>query len=171
MVIILQNISEDMMFYLQDRIFQTKGVHEILPSPKVRDLGRYSVLVDKSLFKAVRQTLSSSLETLVRNEIPSDAQPTEDQFVGQARVKPLYDDGLSSGENSWMTQRNASFMSMELPTGPDDDYFANSTLANKIFSYAEVVIPNDPSSLPAPDIDTHTKASISEISETKTYAD
>jgi hypothetical protein len=170
MVVILQNISEDMMFYLQDRILQTKGVYEILPSPKVRDRGRYSILVDKSLFKAVRNKISTSLETWVKNEIPSDAQPSEDRFAGPARVKPLYDDGLSSGENSWMTQSNASFMSMEIPTGLDDDYFASSSNANKVFSYADVAIPNT-SSPPAPDIDMHTKASISEISETKTYAD
>ena len=59
MVIILQNISEDMMFYLHDRIIKIAGVHEIQPSPKPRDLGRYSVLVDKDLFKVVRNTLSS----------------------------------------------------------------------------------------------------------------
>ena len=158
------------MFYLQDRITQINGVYEILPSPKSRDLGRYSVLVDKSLFKTVRHTLSTSLDAWVR-KIPSDAQPVHDQFAGPARVKPLYDDGLSSGENSWMTQSNASFMSMELPTGPDDDYFASVTNANKVFTYANVVIPNKPQPPPAPDIDLNTKASISEISETKTYAD
>ena len=171
MVVILQNISEDMMFYLQDRIMKIKGVYEILPSPKASDRGRYSLLVDKGSFKAVRHQLSSSLESWVTNEIPSDAQPLEDQFVGPARVKPLYDDGLSSGENSWMTQSNASFMSMELPTGLTDDYFSSSTNANKVFSYAEVAIPNTSSFPPAPDIDMHTKASISEISDTKTYAD
>jgi hypothetical protein len=169
MVIILQNISEDMMFYLHDRIIKIAGVHEIQPSPKPRDLGRYSVLVDKDLFKVVRNTLSSSLETWVKN-VPSDAQPSEDQFMGPARVKPLYDDGLSSGENSWMTQSNASFMSMELPVGQDDDYFANSTNANKVFTYADIAIPH----APLPNMlssDTQTKASISEISDSKTYAD
>jgi hypothetical protein len=59
---ILQNISGDMMFYLQDRISQINGLHEILSSPKARELGRYSVLVDKSLFKTVRHTLSTSLD-------------------------------------------------------------------------------------------------------------
>ena len=88
-----------------------------------------------------------------------------------AELLPLYDDGLSSGDNSWVTQSNASFMSMELPTGPDDDYFANSTNASKVFTYAHVVIPHKPPPPPAPDIDLNTKASISEISETKTYAD
>jgi hypothetical protein len=165
MVIILQNITGDMMFYLQDRITQLNGVHEILSSPKAHDL------VDKSLFKTVRHTLLTSLDSWVRNEIPSDAQPADDQFAGPARVKPLYDDGLSSGDSSWVTQSNASFMSMELPTGPDDDYFASSTNANKVFTYVHVVFPHKPSPPPAPDIDLNTKASISEISDTKTYAD
>ncbi|KAI2512753.1 hypothetical protein MHU86_1541 [Fragilaria crotonensis] len=171
MVIILQNITDDMMFYLQDRILQTAGVKEILPSPKVHDLGRYSVLVDKELFKAARQTLSSSLGNWVKNEIPSDAQPWDDQFAGPARVKPLYDDGLSSGENSWMTQSNASFMSMDLPTGQDDDYFANSINATKVFTYADIDIPRTQSPQTGAPSDSQTKASISEISDTKTYAD
>jgi hypothetical protein len=171
MVIILQNITDDMMFYLQDRILQIAGVREILPSPKARDMGRFSVLVDKELFKTVRNTLSSSLETWVKHEIPSDAQPPKDHFMGPARVKPLYDDGLSSGGNSWMTQSNASFMSMDLPTGQDDDYFASSTNANKVFSYADVVFPKVSPRHTAPDVDLQTKASISEISDTKTYAD
>ena len=170
MVIILQNISEDMMFYLQDRILKISGVHEILPSPKARDMGRYSILVDKDSFKTARHTLSSSLEKWVKNEIPSDAQPSDDQFLGPARVKPLYDEGLSSGENSWMTQSNASFMSMDLPVGQDDDYFANSIKANKVFTYADIAIPTyDP--LNTSPFDMQTKASISEISDTKTYAD
>ncbi len=70
-----------------------------------------------------------------------------------------------------MTQSNVSFVSMELPNGPDDDYFTSSTNANKVFTYANVVIPHKPPPPPAQDIDLNTKASISEISETKTYAD
>jgi hypothetical protein len=102
-----------MMFYLQDRIIQIAGVHEMLASPKAREPGRYSVLVDKDSFKSVRHTLMSLLPVWVKNDIPSDALPHADQFMGPARVKPLFDDGLSSGKNSWMTQSNASFMSME----------------------------------------------------------
>jgi hypothetical protein len=176
MVVVLQNISVDMMFYLQDRIIQIAGVHELLASPKPREPGRYSVLVDKESFKSVRHTLMSLLPVWVKNDIPSDALPHADQFMGPARVKPLFDDGLSSGENSWMTQSNASFMSMELPSGPDDDYFASSAKANRIFSYADVVIPTPPPPtaavrLVSPESDTLTKASMSEISDTKTYAD
>lgn len=171
MVIILQNISEDMMFYLHDRIIQIAGVHEILPSPKFSDLGRYSVLVDKdSSFKVERQILSLSVEMRVQNDIPSDAQPFEDQFMGPARVKPLFNDGLSSGENSWMTQSNASFMSIDLLTGQDNDYFAHSINANKVFTYADIAIPIAQSPHTSPS-DTQTKALISAISDTKTYAD
>ena len=61
-------------------------------------------------------------------------------------------------------------MSMELPAGQDDNYFANSTNANKVFTYADIAIPH----APLPNMlssDTQTKASISEISDSKTYAD
>jgi len=66
-----------------------------------------------------------------------------------------------------MTQSNASFMSMELPAGQDDNYFANSTNANKVFTHADIAIPH----APLPNMlssDTQTKASISEISDSKT---
>jgi hypothetical protein len=112
-----------------------------------------------------------SLNTWVKHDIPIDAQPLDDQFAGPARVKPLYDDGLSSGGNSWMTQSNASFMSMDLPTDQDDDYFASSTNANKVFSYADIAFSKPPPRHTVPDIDLHTKASMSEISDAKTYAD
>ncbi len=102
--------------------------------------------------------------------IPNDAQPSVNQFLGPARVKPLYDNGLSSGKNSWMTQSNARLMSMELPAGQDDNYFANSTNASIVFTYADIGIPHAPRPNTSSS-DTQTKASILEISDSKTYAD
>ena len=167
MVIILQNLTTDMMFYLQPRILKTHGVRDIIPSPKGRDTGRYSVLVEKTEFAKIRSTLNKAIPEWVL-DIPSDAMPPTDQFPGPARVKPLYEDGISSGENSWMTQSNASFMSMELPPDTGTDYFRTSMNANKIFSYADVVI--TPSFF-VPDQDQATQASISAVTGTNTEAD
>jgi hypothetical protein len=123
MVVILQNISSDMMFYLHDHISQILGVLEILlASPKVIDTGRYSILVQKSLFTHVWNILNKSLATLISADLPQDAQPMEFQFPGPARVKPLYTNGNSSGENTWMTASYASFMFMDLPKGHMDDF-------------------------------------------------
>ena len=101
MVVILQNINSDMMFYLhQAHIMAVQGVREILASPKGSDTGRYSLLVDKDQFEQVRSIIKNSIAEWITQYVESDALPTEHQFPGPARVKPLYDDGLSSGENS-----------------------------------------------------------------------
>jgi hypothetical protein len=170
MVVILQNISTDMMFYIQPRIGQVNGVRDMLPSPKGNDTGRYSVLVDKTEFSQVRSTIMKELPKWIKTDVPSDAMPNQDYFQGPARVKPLYDDGLSSGENSWMTQSNASFMSMNLPSEQNDDYFRASMNANRIFSYADAAA--QPARTTLYDIDdTTTKASISEITGMRTEAE
>jgi hypothetical protein len=141
MVVVLQNISSDMMFYLQAHIMAVQGVREILASPKGSDIGRYSLLVDKDQFEPIRSKIKNSLTEWINQYVESDALPTEYQFPGPARVKPLYDDGLSSGENSWMTQSNASFMSIELPPTQDEDFFRASMNANRIFTFDEFTVP------------------------------
>jgi hypothetical protein len=165
MVVILQNISSDMMFYLQPHIMQIPGVRDMVESPKGRDVGRYSLLVDKDSFKQIRTTIATSLDGWISSDVPPDAEPHEGQFPGPARVKPLYDDDNSSGANTWMTQSSASFMSVDNPSGPDDDYFTNSMNANRIFSYAEVVLPSmlPPESCIPVNPDSFSKAPVSEI--------
>jgi hypothetical protein len=79
------------------------------------------------------------------NTISEDAQPTPGQFPGPARVRPIFNDGMSSGENSWMSASNASFMSMDFSIGQDDDYFTNTSKVNRTFSYAEILLPTSPS--------------------------
>jgi hypothetical protein len=133
MVVILQHISSDMMFYLQEHIMMVPGVRTLLESPKGSEKGRYSVLVDKEQFTPIRATLKNALPNWVHDFVEIDAQPKENQFPGPAGVKPLFDDGLSSGANSWMTTSNASFMSIELPTSQDDDFFKTSMNPKKIF--------------------------------------
>ena len=94
----------------------------VIQSPEgLLDLGRYSVLIEKPECDKIRAILIKATTEWVLDIPPSDAMLPMDQFLGPARVKPLCEDGMSSGENSWMTQSNASFMSMELSpkTGAD----------------------------------------------------
>ena len=149
MVIILQNISSDMMFYLQEHIMMVKGVRELLASPKPSDPGRYSLLVEKNQFEPIRTTLKQNLSHWITTFVESDAQPTEYQFSGPARVKPLYDDE-SLGDNSWMTTSNVSFMSIEFPPTSDDqhDFFKESMEVNRIFSFED--FPTPPSLMSPP---------------------
>lgn len=99
-------------------------------------------LVKKDSFKRIRATISQSLAFWIKTYVSSDAQPAEEQFSGVARVKPIYDDGMSSGENSWMSSSNASFLSMDIQTVRDDDYFAASTNVDRVFTYADITMPN-----------------------------
>lgn len=141
-VIVLQNISEGMMFYLQPHITAIDGTRDLLASPRVDENGRYTLLVKKDSFKRIRATISQSLAFWIKTYVSSDAQPAEEQFSGVARVKPIYDDGMSSGENSWMSSSNASFLSMDIQTVRDDDYFAASTNVDRVFTYADITMPN-----------------------------
>jgi hypothetical protein len=75
MVVILQNKTPDIMFYLQPRIGEVAGVREMIPLPKGVDTGRYSVLVDKSDFHQVRATLIKALPQWIRTDVPSNAMP------------------------------------------------------------------------------------------------
>ena len=133
-VVVLQNISEAMMFYLQPHISAIPGVLDLLASPHVDETGRHTILVPKDSFKSVRTILTQNLSNWIATHVSSDAQPLEEQFAGVARVKPIYDDGMSSGENSWMSSSNASFLSMDLTNVRDDDFFTGTTNMDKVFT-------------------------------------
>ncbi len=51
-VVVLQNISEAMMFYLRPYLNAIPGVCNLLASPKVDDNGQHTVLVDQAAFKS-----------------------------------------------------------------------------------------------------------------------
>jgi hypothetical protein len=131
-----------MMFYLGPHIFAIPGTLDLLASPQVDENGRHNVLVEKATFKSVRTTITNNLESWIDIHVSSDARPLDEQFAGSARVKPIYDDGQLSGENSWMSASNVSFMSMDLSTVRDQVYFDDSTNIEKVFTYADITMPN-----------------------------
>lgn len=119
MFIILHNILDNMMFQLQDCILQIAGVWEIRASPRNHDLDWCSILVDKTYsnrFFAMHHWWRSWKNGLLRNDIPSDVQSQQDHFLlgTETSVKPPFDYGFSSGENSCLIQNHASFISMNL---------------------------------------------------------
>ena len=101
----------------------------------------YSILVTKASSKNVRTIITQNLANWIVTHVWSDAQPSQEQFSGVARVKPIYDDVMSSGENSWMSSSNASFLSMDLTNVKDDDYFTSTTNMDTVFTYANVTMP------------------------------
>ena len=139
-VIVLQNISVDVMFYITNHFTTMTGVLDILPATNVEKTGRHTLLVDTKLFKAIRNAISQNLEQWIIAIVPSDAMPKEDQFYGSPRVKPIYDDGQSSGENSWMSASNASFLSMDLTVVLEHQYYDENVNIAEVFTYASIAI-------------------------------
>jgi hypothetical protein len=140
-VVILQNISEAMMFYLGPHICALAGTIDLLASPQVDENGRHTLLVEKEAFKSVRNLITQNLANWIIKHVSIDAQPKEEQFAGIARVKPIHDDGMSSGENSWMSASNASFMSMDLSAVRDSNYFNETINIERVFTYADITMP------------------------------
>ena len=140
--IVLQHISESAMYYLEDRIKSIEGVKDILPAKDVSLTGRHNILVDKNDFQTVRTLLMIAIAKWHNDFVEVDALPPEGYFPGPPRVKPITDDGISSGENSWMSMSNVSFLSMDLSMVENDDYFVNNQSATKTFTYAEILLPN-----------------------------
>ena len=141
MVIVLQYIHPDMMFHIDEFIKAIDGVLDIMPDRNAVTNGKYRVQVVQEKFKTARAALINYLPGWSREYIPEDAYPKPNPFPEPPKVKSIQNDGFSSGENSWMSTSNASFLSMDLSNVADDDYFTNNTSATKAFSYAEIVLP------------------------------
>ena len=137
--IVLQNISESAMYYMETHIKAIKGVKDLLPANNVEYTGRHNLLADKNEFNQIRNQLFKSLVEWYDNHVPSDALPKEGKFTGPPRVKPIMRDSESSGENSWASRSSASFMSMDLSMVQNDDYFSTKQSATTAFTYAAAV--------------------------------
>ena len=172
MVIVLQYIHPDMMFHIDEFIKSIDGVIEIMPDKNVINSGKYRVQVSQDKFKTARESLINYLPKWCEEYIPIDAYPNPNPYPDSPKVQPIHNDGFSSGENSWMSMSNTSFLSMDLSNVADDDYFSNTTVATKAFTYAEIVLPtnlNTQASTKKDSIspsDDNTKAAISEITTT-----
>jgi len=142
--IILQNINESSMYYMEEHIRAIAGIKDLIPAKDVAISGRFNLLVTKQAFAKARATLQASLLNWYDTLVPSDALPTAVEFIGPPQVKPIPNDGHSSGENSWMSKSNASFLSMDLSSVQQDDYFSSSQTAHRTFSYANALTSNLP---------------------------
>jgi hypothetical protein len=141
-VVVLENISTDTMFYIGPHICALPGVIDLIADSRVDENGRHTVLVEATAFKKIRNDITQKLEGWIATHVSSDALPKAEQFAGSARVKPIYDDGMSSGANSWMSTSNASFLSMDLTAVQDHQFFNESTNIAQVFTYANITVPN-----------------------------
>jgi hypothetical protein len=103
-LIILNNVSTDAMYYLSDRITSVdEGVQDVIAAPNTEYLGKYKVLVNKAKFHQVRKTLLASLNTWYNMHVPEDAKQSSEMYSGKPEVAPLHTDGLSSGDGTYMS--------------------------------------------------------------------
>jgi hypothetical protein len=137
--IVLQNISESAMYYMEAHIKAIKGVKDVLPANDVKHSGRHNILTEKNEFDQVRNQLMKSLPNWYNKQVPTDALPNEGTFPGSPCVRPIHRDCESSGENSWVSRSSASFMSMDLSMVQNDEYFVTGQEASNAFTYAAVV--------------------------------
>jgi hypothetical protein len=110
-VVMINNLGTEAMYYLSDRIKVIQGVHDVVPTKKVSENGKFYVLVDKSSDKKVRESLMKRFDAWYREIVPDDAKPKDGQFAGPPGVGNSRNDGYSSGENSCMTTSTKSFLS------------------------------------------------------------
>ena len=167
MVIVLQYIHPDMMFHIDEFIKAIDGVVDIMPDRNAVHNGKYRVQVNQEKFKKARAALQEYLPGWCQEYIPDYAYPYPNPFPEPPKVQPIQNDGFSSGDNSWMSMSNVSFLSMDLSNVADDDYFTNTTSATKAFTYAEIVLPTKPTTRQYyTQNDKETKAAISDITTT-----
>jgi hypothetical protein len=102
-VIILNDMSEDTMYYLSDRILSVQGVLDVIRVKNSEHLGKYKILVHKDAFQKVRKTLLASLHSWFESHVPDDAKPSADTYPGPPEVAPLYSDENSSGEETYLS--------------------------------------------------------------------
>ena len=113
-VVMINHLGADAMYYLTDRIRIISGVHDVIPTKKESENGKFYVLVDKKAENAVRESLKKRFDAWYREVVPEDAKPRPGRFEGPPGIGNPRSDGFSSGENSWMTASTKSFMTFSV---------------------------------------------------------
>ncbi|KAI2495318.1 hypothetical protein MHU86_19217 [Fragilaria crotonensis] len=124
-VIILNNVSNDAMYYLSDRILSVEGVRDVIAVPNTDYLGKHKVLVNKEDFQRVRKTLQASINTWYESHVPDDAKQSSRIYSGIPEVAPLNSDGFSSGNGTYLSASVNTAMSYD--SAVPDWTFANTT--------------------------------------------
>ena len=101
--IVLNYISNQSIFYLEERIRAIKGVIDIVPCHSVETDGKFRVQVRKDDFYRVRSEISKGLTKWYEECVPEDAKRTMTKFPLPPEVAPLMSDGYSSGSDGYMT--------------------------------------------------------------------
>ena len=117
-VILLNNIGESALFYLEQHITAIPGVQGLLPT---RNSGQYKVSVQQKDFNSVRQHLVKNLSEWYTTHVTADAQNGMGQFSGLPEVAAISADDYSDDEQSYMTVSINAAMSLVSILSDDDD--------------------------------------------------
>ncbi len=79
------NLGTEAMYYLSDGIKVIQDVHDVVPTKKVSQNGKFFVLVDKLSEKKVRKSLKERFDAWYREVVPEDAKPLDGHFGGVPR--------------------------------------------------------------------------------------
>jgi hypothetical protein len=145
-VILLNNIGESAIFYLEQHIMAIPGVQGLLPT---RNHGQYKVSVQEPDFNRVRQHLAQNLTKWYDTHVTADAQNREGMFSGSPTVAPITSDDYSDDEQSYMTVSINAAMSLVSILSDDDDKTGTTNGANTKSSTAQP-IPSSISAWPTP---------------------
>lgn len=105
-VILLNHIvGPDAMhyMYLSDRILAVSGVVSLLPSISVNEDGRYKVLVHQKNYHEVREYLKKVIPEWYEEYVEPDAKAPEYRYPGPPEVSPIESDGISQGDQSYLS--------------------------------------------------------------------
>ena len=117
-VILLNNIGEGALFYLEQHITAIPGVQGLLPT---RNSGQYKVSVQQKDFNRVRQYLVKNLAEWYTTHVTADAKNGEGSFSGSPEVAAISADDYSDDEQSYMTVSINAAMSLVSILSDDDD--------------------------------------------------
>ena len=145
-VILLNNIGESAIFYLEQHIMAIPGVQGLLPT---RNHGQCKVSVQEPDFNRVRQHLAQNLTEWYDTHVTVDAQNREGMFSGSPTVAPITSDEYSDDEQSYMTVSINAAMSLVSILSDDDDKTGTTNGTNTKSSTAQP-IPSSISAWPTP---------------------
>jgi hypothetical protein len=123
-VILLNNIGEGAIFYVEPHITAIPGVQGLLPT---RNSGQYKVSVQQKDFNRVRQHLVKNLEEWYTTHVTTDAQNVEGRFTGPPAVSAISADDYSDDEQSYMTVSINAAMSLVSILSDDEDQTGTRT--------------------------------------------
>ncbi|KAI2501780.1 hypothetical protein MHU86_12700 [Fragilaria crotonensis] len=120
-VFIMNNVSIDAMYYLSDHIKAVRGIKDVIAGPRVLYDGRHKVLVNKDDFHQAQNSVISQLHEWFDLHVSADAKIINARFLDPPEVAPLFSDGYSRGEGTYLSSSVNTAMSYATMSDCDTD--------------------------------------------------